>query len=79
MRPRFKSIAIYAAALLMLTLMACEGADLSKTDDLPSVNVDTFTTEGKPTKTVQTPWGDKQVYDPTQDADIRIYQKGSPR
>jgi len=34
------------------------------------VTVENFTTQGKPTKTVQTPWGDKQVYDPTQDPEI---------
>jgi len=37
------------------------------------VDVPEFTTEGKPTKTIETPWGQKDIYDPTQDAEIRTY------
>lgn len=39
-----------------------------------------FTTEGKPTKTIETPWGPREIYDPTQDEEVRaafkrIYDK----
>ena len=32
---------------------------------------ESFTTKGKPTTTIETPWGPKEVYDPTQDSEIR--------
>ena len=57
-------------ALPILTLIGCESASNSTNDDRPTVTVENFTTQGKPTKTVQTPWGDKHVYDPTQDPEI---------
>ena len=40
-----------------------DGADIPL--DLPELS--DFTTEGKPTKTIETPWGPREVYDPTQD------------
>ena len=30
-----------------------------------------FTTQGKPTKTFETPWGPKEIYDPVQDEEVR--------
>ena len=39
-----------------------------------TTNLDTalvFTTEGKPTKTIETPWGQKEIYDPTQDEQVK--------
>ena len=37
---------------------------------------DHFTTKGKPTMTVWTPWGERQIYDPAQDPEIRtIFRK----
>jgi len=39
-------------------------------------DVPEFTTEGKPTKTIETPWGPREVYDPTQDVEIKsIFKK----
>ena len=32
---------------------------------------ETFTTVGKPTKTIETPWGPREVYDPAQDEEVR--------
>jgi len=32
---------------------------------------DKFTTEGKPTKTMETPWGPREFYDPLQDGEVR--------
>lgn len=44
--------------------------------------VDGFTTVGKPTKTIETPWGPREVYDPAQDEEVslafkRLYSKGN--
>ena len=36
--------------------------------DLPELS--DFTTEGKPTKTIETPWGPREVYDATKDPEI---------
>ena len=37
---------------------------------------ETFTTAGKPTKTIETPWGPKEIYDPVQDNEIiQAYSK----
>jgi len=58
------------ATLPIHTLIGCESARKSANEDRPAVTVENFTTQGKPTKAVQTPWGDKQVYDPTQDPEI---------
>ena len=33
-------------------------------------NPNNFTTEGKPTKTIETPWGPREVYDSAHDPDI---------
>ncbi len=33
--------------------------------------LETFTTKGKPTKTIETPLGARELYDPTQDEDVR--------
>ena len=60
----------FIAALSVLTFIGCESANNTASDNRPTVTAENFTTQGKPTKTVQTPWGDKQVYDPTQDPEI---------
>lgn len=40
-------------------------------DDVPTLNLlETFTTEGKPTKVIETPKGLKDIYDPTIDQDV---------
>jgi len=36
---------------------------------------DNFTTEGKPTKTIETPWGPRKVYDPAQDPSVAFFFK----
>jgi len=51
-----------------VAILAACAASSPAPDTAPSI--ENFTTEGKPTKTVQTPWGDKQVYDPTQDTEV---------
>ena len=43
-----------------------DGADTPL--DFPELS--DFTTEGKPTKTIETPWGPREVYDPTQDEEV---------
>ncbi len=57
----------YMVIGLTVLLASCTG-----TTPAPKAapSIENFTTDGKPTKTVQTPWGDKQVYDPTQDAEV---------
>ena len=60
----------FIAALSVLTFIGCESANNTASDNRPTVTAENFTTQGKPTKTVQTPWGDKHVYDPTQDPEI---------
>lgn len=40
----------------------------SKQGDVPE-----FTTEGKPTKTIETPWGPREVFDPTQVPEVREF------
>jgi len=46
-----------------------------------SFDPDSFTTEGKPTKTIETPWGPREVYDPSKDVEVllaieEIYNRG---
>ena len=64
-------------------LIAC-GSELSQVNNessLPTAEVietavkqaeiQSFTTEGKPTKTIETPWGPREVYDPMQDSEVK--------
>jgi len=70
MRRIIRLNSILIAALPVLTLIGCESANKPTNVDTPTVTVENFTTQGKPTKTVQTPWGEKEVYDPAQDPEI---------
>ena len=54
-------------ASLTALLIGC-AAPMS--DSAPPPDLSGFTTQGKPTKTVQTPWGEKRIYDPIQDAEV---------
>jgi len=60
---------IYKYIILGLTALLCSCAGTTLAPEAP-LSVETFTTDGKSTKTVETPWGDKQVYDPTQDPEV---------
>jgi hypothetical protein len=40
--------------------------------DIQMVPAD-FSTKGKPTKTIETPWGPREIYDPAQDEEVRAY------
>ena len=70
MRRKISLYSTLLATLSMVSFIGCESANNTTSDNHPAVTVENFTTQGKPTKTVQTPWGDKQVYDPTQDPEI---------
>ena len=70
MRRRIRLDSTFIAALSVLTFIGCESANNTTSDNRPTVTAENFTTQGKPTKTIQTPWGDKQLYDPTQDPEI---------
>ena len=74
------------AGAVLLLLAGCAGGqaadvkDGAVADDVAAVkntaSVDSFTTVGKPTKTIETPWGAREVYDPAQDEEVRnIFQK----
>ncbi len=68
-------------------LLGCVGsaakapiADTAGDKTETAFNADSFTSDGKPTKTIETPWGLREVYDPTQDEQVRaafkrIYDK----
>ena len=62
--------------VVMLHGCGSSGADiltpsaLEVENEAAEVSVATFTTLGKPTKIVETPWGPKEIYDPTQDPDV---------
>ena len=70
MRRKISLYSTILATLSMVSFIGCESANNTTSDNRPTVTAENFTTQGKPTKTVQTPWGDKQVYDPTQDPEI---------
>jgi len=36
------------------------------------ISSEMFTTKGKPTKTINTPWGAKEIYDPMKDEDVKL-------
>jgi len=60
-----------------------EAEAIAQLESGAEINPETFTTEGKPTKTIETPWGPREVYDPLQDKDVRtafeyIYKQNSP-
>lgn len=61
-----RNIQTLGALTFILIATACATAQNTP----PTIDVESFTTQGKPTKTIQTPWGDKQVYDPIQDAEV---------
>lgn len=46
------------------------GTTVKQVEIQPEFKRNNFTTEGKLTKAVETPWGAKQVYDPAQDTEI---------
>ena len=62
--------------VVMLHGCGSSGADiltpsaLEVENEAAEVSVATFMTLGKPTKIVETPWGPKEIYDPTQDPDV---------
>jgi len=66
------SLLIWVTVSLMT--LGCAGEH-----DKPSFeqsDVSKFTTKGKPTKTIETPWGAREVYDPVQDPQINeIFQR----
>ena len=69
------------SASLCLALMACVASDRSVSEHSETVP-ENFTTEGKPTKTIETPWGPKEIYDPSQDLEFRealdsVYKRGN--
>ena len=71
----------------MLITSGCNSYNKDKVsidDDLTSKALSdtvSFTTQGKPTKTIETPWGPYEVYDPAQDEEVlaaieEIYNQG---
>jgi len=75
-----KIITGFAAAGLACVLAACAGGSNVKLDAEVLASVEqktelvatkTFSTEGKPTKTIETPWGPREVYDPVKDEVVR--------
>ena len=79
------------AGAVLLLLAGCAGGqaadvkDGAVADDVAAVkstaSVDSFTTVGKPTKVIETPWGAREVYDPAQDGEVlkaihRLYSRG---
>ncbi len=75
----FKTIFMYLALAGVSALaISCaaptqrsQGANTKpiKTVTLPAA--EDFSAVGKPTKTIETPWGAREVYDPAQDAEVR--------
>ncbi|MEP1231672.1 MAG: hypothetical protein ABJG88_13450 [Litorimonas sp.] len=67
----------YKNSILMLGLFialgACQEVNHTSSNELTEEN---FTAKGKPTKTLSTPRGDQEVYDPTQDPEIRKLFRG---
>ena len=61
--------------------VAVEAKSIAQSESSSEFDPESFTTEGKPTKTIETPWGPREVYDPAQDEEILkaiedIYQRG---
>jgi len=74
--------AVKAAGFTGLTfgLLGCAAQDVAAPDTVDNAQATTettvekpveFSTIGKPTKTIETPWGPKEVYDPIQDEEVR--------
>ncbi len=53
----------------------------AQTIDVRIPSLESFTTKGKPTKVIKTPWGPREIYDPAQDPEVRaifdvVYDRG---
>lgn len=63
----------------LLFMAGCAGGQAANVQDALAENAaaqsgaepDSFTTKGKPTKTIETPWGPREIYDPAQDCTLR--------
>lgn len=73
-----------AMAVLSAALLGCSNTESlssqAKTEtqaEAPRpIAANEFTTKDKPTKTIETPWGPREIYDPAQDEEFRaIYRK----
>lgn len=56
------------------------GVQVEKIAETNTAAIPEFNTNGKPTKTIETPWGEKEIYDPVKDVIIkdafkRVYDK----
>ena len=67
------SVSIFAALALSLSAgCAAVSQDGSSNSSVASSELSSdFTIDGKPTETIETPWGPREIYDPTQDAVVR--------
>ena len=80
-----------AMAVLSAALLGCSNTESlspqtkieTKAEAPKSAAAEEFTTKGKPTKTIETPSGPKEVYDPLQDEEVKqafadIYNQNDP-
>ena len=78
-----------AIAVLSTALLGCSNTESlspqakieTQAEVLKPTAAEEFTTKDKPTKTIETPWGPREVYDPTQDKKVmssflRLYNIG---
>jgi len=78
-KPILRAVKAAGFAGLVLGLLGCAAQDVAAPDTVDNAQVTTetttekpveFSTIGKPTKTIETPWGPREVYDPAKDKEI---------
>jgi len=62
------SLRFFVIFVAIVGLFACTSLQSTET---PTIDLPTFTTEGKATKSVKTLWGEYDLYDPLQDVDVK--------
>lgn len=79
LKPKARLGLLCAAVISAAGFSACGASDAPPIEagaavaqaSADALSPDSFTTEGKPTKTIETPWGPREVYDPVQDEAVR--------
>lgn len=71
--PTMKHSLAGGALLLLAGCAGGQAADVQAVEvaSQSDATLENFTTVGKPTKTIETPWGPREVYDPAQDEEVR--------
>lgn len=69
-----------AMAVLSAALLGCSNTESlsskAQTEFSKPTAAEDFTTKGKPKKTIETPWGPREIYDPAQDPEMLDFYLG---